>query len=29
MNMDLPKIAQKFPFVIDEVVGKKAFCTSE
>ncbi len=25
--MDLPKIAQKFPFVIDEVCGKKAFCT--
>ncbi|MBR73984.1 MAG: glutamate synthase [Dehalococcoidaceae bacterium] len=25
--MDLPKIAQKFPFVIDEVCGKKGFCT--
>lgn len=25
--MDLPKIAQKFPFVINEKCGKKAFCT--
>ena len=25
--MNLPKIAQKFPFLIDEVSGKKAFCT--
>ena len=25
--MDLPKIAQRFPFVIDEACGKKAFCT--
>ena len=25
--MNLPKIAQKFPFIIEEVSGKKAFCT--
>ena len=25
--MDLPKIAQKFPYVIDEKAGRKAFCT--
>ena len=25
--MDLPKIVQKFPFVIEESCGKKAFCT--
>ena len=25
--MNLPKIAQKFPFIIEEDSGKKAFCT--
>ena len=25
--MNLPKMAQKFPYVVDEKAGKKAFCT--
>ena len=25
--MNLPKVAQKFPYVVDEKAGKKAFCT--
>tara|TARA_B110000438_G_scaffold77336_1_gene77522 strand:+ start:255 stop:497 length:243 start_codon:yes stop_codon:yes gene_type:complete len=27
MQENLPKIAQKAPYVIDEKIGKRAFCT--
>ena len=27
MQKNLPKIAQKAPYVIDEKIGKRAFCT--